>query len=115
MEEAATRSAAGPSTAATIVSGAIAERCQFGAYFVYSTLVTGWVYPPVSHWAWDGGRDALVNVTAVSNSSHWVWEDYGGGSRPLEGGVTAAEGATETLEITATVGTGWLAATGFYA
>jgi len=36
------------------VSGAIAERCQFFAYFAYSIIITGWVYPPVSHWAWDG-------------------------------------------------------------
>jgi len=41
-------------TCATIVSGAIAERCQFFAYFAYSIILTGWVYPPVSHWAWDG-------------------------------------------------------------
>ena len=31
----------------------MAERCQFLAYFLYSIIITGWVYPPVSHWAWD--------------------------------------------------------------
>ncbi len=47
-------------TAATIVSGAIAERCQFVAYFVYSILITAWVYPPVSHWAWDGDTPGFL-------------------------------------------------------
>ena len=39
-------------TATTIVSGAMAERTQFSAYFAYSFVITGIVYPIVSHWAW---------------------------------------------------------------
>lgn len=39
-------------TTATIVSGAMAERCDFGAYLIYSAVLTGFVYPIVSHWAW---------------------------------------------------------------
>ena len=36
-------------TAATIVSGAIAERCQFFAYFAYSIIITGWVSSLSAH------------------------------------------------------------------
>ncbi|PSN38276.1 hypothetical protein C0J52_19658 [Blattella germanica] len=39
-------------TAATLVSGAVAERCHFVAYITYSALITGLVYPMVSRWVW---------------------------------------------------------------
>ncbi len=41
-------------TAATIVSGAIAERTRFGAYLVFSALMTAIVYPVFGSWAWGG-------------------------------------------------------------
>ncbi|XP_058183247.1 ammonium transporter 1 member 2-like [Rhododendron vialii] len=46
--------------AAGITSGSIAERTQFVAYLIYSTFLTGFVYPVVSHWFWskDGWASA---------------------------------------------------------
>jgi Amt family ammonium transporter len=41
-------------TAATIVSGAVAERMRFGAYLAMSALVSLIVYPVFGHWAWGG-------------------------------------------------------------
>ena len=41
-------------TAATIVSGAIAERTKFAAYLIFSALVTAVVYPVFGSWAWGG-------------------------------------------------------------
>ena len=42
-------------TAATIVSGAMAERTKFISYVVYSLLISAVIYPISGHWIWGGG------------------------------------------------------------
>ena len=42
-------------TAATIVSGAMAERTKFAAYLLFSFLMAAIIYPVVGHWVWGGG------------------------------------------------------------
>jgi len=42
-------------TAATIVSGAMAERTKFSAYLIYSIVISLVIYPISGHWCWGGG------------------------------------------------------------
>jgi len=42
-------------TAATIVSGAVAERTKFTSYIVFSIAITAVIYPISGHWVWGGG------------------------------------------------------------
>ncbi|GHU69567.1 hypothetical protein FACS1894184_13800 [Clostridia bacterium] len=42
-------------TAATIVSGAMAERTKFSAYCIYSAAISALIYPVSGHWIWGGG------------------------------------------------------------
>jgi ammonium transporter, Amt family len=42
-------------TAATIVSGAMAERTEFRVYIIFSIVITTIIYPISGHWIWGGG------------------------------------------------------------
>jgi len=70
-------------TAATIVSGAMAERTKFSAYCIYSLIISAFVYPVSGHWIWGGGwlSDLGFHDFAGSTAVHMV------------GGVAALVGA----------------------
>lgn len=42
-------------TAATIVSGAVAERIKYVSFIIFSFVLTLFIYPIVGHWVWGGG------------------------------------------------------------
>ncbi len=70
-------------TAATIVSGAMAERTKFSAYCIYSIVISAVVYPVSGHWIWGGGwlADLGFHDFAGSTAVHMV------------GGIAALVGA----------------------
>ncbi len=70
-------------TAATIVSGSMAERTNFKAYVLYSAMISLVVYPISGHWIWGGGWLSQLGFHdfAGSTAVHFV------------GGVTACLGA----------------------
>ncbi|EDZ59882.1 ammonium transporter family protein [Candidatus Pelagibacter sp. HTCC7211] len=66
-------------TAATIISGAVAERMKFNGYLIITILATGIIYPIVGHWAWsssylsniDSAKELLNEVDQVT-STGWL-------------------------------------------
>lgn len=71
-------------TAATIVSGAMAERTKFSAYCIYSFIISFVIYPVEAHWIWNSGG-WLYNLGFV---------DFAGSTAVhMCGGVAALVGA----------------------
>ncbi len=56
-------------TAATIVSGAVAERIKFGSYMLVSALITIIIYPISGHWGWGGGWLSELGFTDFAGST----------------------------------------------
>ncbi|XP_060080863.1 putative ammonium transporter 1 [Ylistrum balloti] len=84
-------------TAATIVSGAVAERCDFVAYLVYSSVITGFIYPVLSHWAWSSEGWLLKGFTYTVDNETTIEVSYndfaGSGVVHMLGGIAAFTGA----------------------
>ena len=71
-------------TAATIVSGAVAERIKYGTFIVFSFIMAIAIYPVVGHWIWGGGWLA----------AKWNFFDFAGSTQVHSvGGWAALTGA----------------------
>ena len=70
-------------TAATIVSGAMAERTKFISYCIYSGVISALIYPVEAHWIWGNGW-----------LSQWGFHDFAGSCAiHMVGGISALIGA----------------------
>jgi len=78
--------------AATIVSGAMAERTALSGYLVYTSVITGFIYPVIVHWMWSA--DGFLSPFA---SAYWSTEGVGGTygkmNFPLGGGAIDFSGS----------------------
>jgi len=56
-------------TAATIVSGAVAERIKLGSFLIFSAIYVAIIYPIVGSWGWGGGWLADMNFHDFAGST----------------------------------------------
>ena len=78
-------------TAATIPTGALAERWKFSAFVVYGFFIVDVIYPIYANWVWGGGWLAELGANFGLGNGH---VDFAGSSVVhMTGGVTALAGA----------------------
>ncbi len=94
-------------TAATIISGAMAERTRFVGYLFYSLVISAFVYPVFGSWAWGGlyhGGGWLENLGFIDFAGSTVVHSVGGWAA-LAGAIVVgartgkfpADGKTKTI------------------
>ncbi|MCE5297347.1 MAG: ammonium transporter [Methanoregulaceae archaeon] len=80
-------------TAATIVSGAVAERVKFSAYIIYSVVISAIIYPVYGHWVWGGGWLAASEFMTTLGGGYGALDFAGSGVVHAVGGFMALAGA----------------------
>ena len=65
-------------TAATIVSGTIAERGKFAGYMLFSILMVTVLYPVTGHWAWGGGWLSTLSTPFQDFAGSTIVHSVGG-------------------------------------
>ena len=87
-------------TGATIVSGAVAERCRFESYLAYEMMIVSLVYPVVAHWVWSpfgwvsaGRSEATASGGYLLLAGSGVYDFAGDGPVHMVGGFASLAGA----------------------